>query len=231
MKNNSSTSSVWQIVLNSLKKSLKRAQKFISRFSPTTLQFIQLTVMYFFAVVDLFHSILNNVFALGYVPEALMPFYPFIQFILTSPLFKIWGSPEKVFFMSYVLIDLVLVRSVIKFSKLVKYNMLLLFACLMIQGLVVSYWDVIFHREIATSVAQWAYDGGTLIHTDKTIAVFFFFNTFIIFILGYIYLYLNAINGKFATFPGMEWLTDSVAFWLRIKTPTMRTGMRKKKKN
>ena len=103
MKNNSSTSSVWQIVLSSLKKSLKRAQKFISRFSPTTLQFIQLTVMYFFAVVDLFHSILNNVFALGYVPEALMPFYPFIQFILTSPIFKIWGSPEKVFFMSYVL--------------------------------------------------------------------------------------------------------------------------------
>ena len=56
-------------------------------------------------------------------------------------------------------------------------------------------------------------------------------NTFIIFILGYIYLYLTAINGKFATFPGMEWLTDSVAFWLRIKTPTMRTGTRKKKKN
>jgi hypothetical protein len=26
----------------------------------------------------------------------------------------------------------------------------------------------------------------------------------------------------------MEWLTDSVAFWLRIKTPTMRFGKRKK---
>jgi phage terminase large subunit len=89
MKNNSSTSSVWQIVLSSLKKSLKRAQKFISRFSPTTLQFIQLTVMYFLAVVDLLHSVLNNVFSLGYVPEALMPFYPFIKFILMSRFFNI----------------------------------------------------------------------------------------------------------------------------------------------
>jgi hypothetical protein len=231
MKNNGTPLSVWETVLTTLKKFVKKAQKFISKFSPTTLQFIQLTVMYFLAVVDLLHSVLNNVFSLGYVPEALMPFYPFIKFILMSPIFKIWGSPEKVFFMSYVLIDLVIVRSVIKFSKLVKYNMLLLFACLMLQGLVVSYWDVLFHREIATSVAQWAYDGGTLIHTDKNIAIFFFFNTFIIFILGYLYLYINAINGRFATFPGMEWLTDSVAFWLRIKTPTMRTGTRKKKKN
>jgi hypothetical protein len=231
MKNNLAPLSIWEITLKSLKTLLKKAQKFISKFSPNTLQFIQLTVMYFFAVVDLLHSVLNNVFSLGYLPEALIPFYPFIKFILTSPIFKIWGSPEKVFFMSYVLIELVLVRSVVKFSKLVKYNMLLLFACLMIQGLVVSYWDVLFHREVATSVAQWAYDGGTFIHTDKNIAVFFFLNTFIIFILGYLYLYLKAIGGKFATFSGMEWLTDSVAFWLRIKTPTMRTGNRKDKKN
>jgi hypothetical protein len=231
MKNNLAPLSLWEITLKFLKTLVKKARKFISKFSPSTLQFIQLTVMYFFAVVDLLHSVLNNVFSLGYVPEALMPFYPFIKFILTSPIFKIWGSPEKVFFMSYVLIELVLVRSVVKFSKLVKYNMLLLFACLMIQGLVVSYWDVLFHREVATSVAQWAYDGGTFIHTDKNIAVFFFLNTFIIFILGYLYLYFKAINGKFATFPGMEWLTDSVAFWLRIKTPTMRTGNRKDKKN
>lgn len=231
MKNNLGSLSIWQVLLKFLKKGLKKAQTFFSRFSPRTLQFIQLTFMYFFAIVDLLHSVLNNVFSLGYVPEAVMPFYSFIKFILLSPIFKIWGSPEKVFFMSYVLIELVLVRSVVKFSKLVKYNMLLLFACLMIQGLVVSYWDVLFHREIATGIAQWTYDGGTMIHTDRNIAAFFFLNTFIIFVLGYLYLYIRAIKGEFATFPGMEWLTDSVAFWLRIKTPTMRTGIRKKKKS
>ena len=101
MKNNGTPLSVWQTILTVLKKFVKRSQKFISKFSPTTLQFIQLTFMYFFAMVDLFHSVLNNVFSLGYVPEFIMPFYPFIKFILMSPIFKIWGSPEKVFFMSY----------------------------------------------------------------------------------------------------------------------------------
>jgi hypothetical protein len=68
-----------------------------------------------------------------------------------------------------------------------------------------------------------------LIHTDKQLAITFFLNTFFLFIFTYIYLYIRAISGKFATLPLMEWLTDSVAFWLRIKTPTMRFGRRKKK--
>ena len=38
----------------------------------------------------------------------------------------------------------------------------------------------------------------------------------------------RALQGNFATIPGLTWLTDSVAFWLRIKTPTMRFGKRKK---
>jgi hypothetical protein len=101
---------------------------------------------------------------------------------------------------------------------------------LMIQGLVISYWDVLFHRQIATPVARWAYDQGAIIYTDKNLAIVFFLNTFFLFILTYLYLYFRAINGKFATIPFMEWLTDSVAFWLRIKTPTMRFGKRKKEK-
>ena len=148
---------------------------------------------------------------------------------MQSPIFKIWASPEKVFFLSYVAIEFMIVRSVFKLSKLVKYNILLIFALLMVQGLVISYWDLLFHRQIASPVAKWAYDQGALIYTDKNLAIVFFLNTFIIFIVGYSYLYFRAIKGKFATIPGMEWLTDSVAFWLRIKTPTMRLGKRKKK--
>jgi len=79
-------------------------------------------------------------------------------------------------------------------------------------------------------VAKWAYDQGSLIYTDKSLATIFFLNTFVIFLVGYSYLYIRSIQGKFATIPGMEWLTDSVAFWLRIKTPTMRFGKGKDKK-
>jgi len=52
----------------------------------------------------------------------------------------------------------------------------------------------------------------------------------LLFIGGYLYLFIRAVQGHFATIPGFTWLTDSVAFWLRVKTPTMRFGKRKKDK-
>ena len=233
MSENVTKVSLWESFLKILKKNWKTFQKNFIIFSdknPDLVQAIQLSFIYFFAIVDLLYAILNNVFALGYVPEVLMPFFPIIKSILTSPIFKIWASPEKVFFLSYVVIEFMVVRSVFKFSKLIKYNILLIFSLLMVQGLVISYWDLLFHREITSAVANWAYDGGTFIHTDKTLAIIFFLNTFLIFIVGYAYLFIRACQGHFATIPGLTWLTDSVAFWLRLKTPTMRFGKRKKDK-
>lgn len=224
---NSQNLSLWDNFLNLLKKKLitiKKELKYYTAKYPSTSQYIQLTFIYFFALIDLIYAVLNNVFSLGYIPEILMPVFPLIQAVLLSPIFKIWASPEKVFFLSYVVIEFMVIRSTFKFSKLVKYNILLIFALLMIQGLVISYWDLLFHREIASPVAQWTYDQGSLIYSDKSLAIAFFLNTFMIFLLGYVYLYIRALKGKFATIPGMEWLTDSVAFWLRIKTPTMRFG-------
>jgi hypothetical protein len=150
---------------------------------------------------------------------------------LQSPILKIWASPEKVFFLSYVVIEFMIVRSVLKFSKLVKYNVLLIFALLMIQGLAISYWDLLFNREIINIQSRLTLDQASFLITDANLALTFFYNTFFIFTIVYFYLYLTALTGKFATIPGVEWLTDSVAFWLRIKTPSMRFGKRKKKKD
>jgi hypothetical protein len=229
VKNNSLVTSIWENFLKVFKQFQKKYRNFSLTY-PNTSQTIQLSFIYFFAVVDLLHAVFSNVVSLNYLPEFLSPFFPFIKSILQSPFFKIWGSPEKVFFLSYVVIEFIVVRPIFKFSKLIKYNVLLLFALLMLQGLVISYWDLLFHREIATPVAKWAYDQGSLIYTDKSLATIFFLNTFVIFLVGYSYLYIRSIQGKFATIPGMEWLTDSVAFWLRIKTPTMRFGKGKDKK-
>jgi hypothetical protein len=234
-KNNTTNNlSSWRQFVKRFKKGAKSVKKSLRNFSikyPNVSQIIQLTFIYFFAVVDLLYSVLNNVFSLGYLPELLLPVFPLIKSILQNPILKIWASPEKVFFLSYVVIEFMIVRSTFKFSKLVKYNVLLIFSMLMIQGLAISYWDVLFHRQIATPVAKWAYDQGAIIYTDKNLAIVFFLNTFFVFIFTYMYLYFRAINGKFATIPFMEWLTDSVAFWLRIKTPTMRFGKRKKEKD
>jgi hypothetical protein len=215
-----------KLVFEPIKKSLTL---FNSRY-PNTSQNIQLSFIFFFAIVDLLFSILTNVFALGYVPEVLTGVYPLISAMLQSPILKIWGSPEKVFFMSYFTIEFMVVRSSFKFSKLVRYNILLIFSLLMVQGLLLSYWDLLFHREIAEPVLDWTYEQGKLLTLDRHLAIFIFMNTFFIFIGLYAYLYKQAIDGKFGTIPNMTWLTDSVAFWLRLKTPTMRFGKRKRKK-
>jgi hypothetical protein len=99
----------------------------------------------------------------------------------------------------------------------------------MLQGLMISYWDLLFHREIAAPVAKWSFDQGAIIFTDKSLAVIFFLNTFLVFFCSYAYLYFVAMRGKFFRNPNMTWLTDSISFWLRIKTPTMGFGKRKKK--
>ena len=122
MSNDSFGLSLWQRILKILKTFLINFKTFFSTFNPDVLQIIQLTFIYFFAVVDLLYAVLNNVFSLGYLPEMLLPFFPLIKSILQSPIFQIWGSPEKVFFLSYVVIEFMIVRSVFKFSKLVKYN-------------------------------------------------------------------------------------------------------------
>nr|YP_009545450.1 hypothetical protein [Mallomonas splendens]YP_009545457.1 hypothetical protein [Mallomonas splendens]AYO28604.1 hypothetical protein [Mallomonas splendens]AYO28611.1 hypothetical protein [Mallomonas splendens] len=219
--------SFWEQFLQKVKQRGKSILNFFQSISEkysNISQNIQLTFLYFFAFIDLFYAILNSIFSLGYFPEILKVFFPFIQAILFSPVFQMWASPEKVFFLSYLVIEIMIVRSTFNFSKLVKYNVLLVFALLMLQGLAISYWDLLFHREIATSAAIWAIDKGPLLHIDKSVAVAFFLNTFIVFSLFYLYFYFCALQGKFATIPKMEWLTDSVAFWLHIRTPTMNIG-------
>jgi hypothetical protein len=206
----------------------EKLEKF-DKLYPNTSRIIQLSFIYFFALIDLFHSILNNVLSLSYFPESVNPFLIGIQEILESPFFKIWGSPEKVFLLSYVVLELIITRSVINFGKFIKYNIILVFALLMLQGLVISFWDFVFHREISDAVSNWTYDEGMTVATNKALGVFFYLITFLAFLGFYYYFYSNALKGKLVTIKGFYWITDSVAFWLRIKTPTMRFRGRNKK--
>jgi hypothetical protein len=226
--------SSWRVFVKRGKKIWKSSKRGLRDFStryPIVSQLIQINFIYFFAVVDLLHNILTAVFSLGYMPEILEPVFPLLRAILQNPILKVFASPEKAFVLSYAVIELMIVSPVFNFSKLIKYNVLMIFSLLMIQGVCISYWDVLFHRQIASPVARWAYDGGAIIFTDKQLAISFFFNTFFIFLSLYAYLYYRAINGKFARLgPQLVWLTDSVFFWLRIKTPTMRFGKRKKER-
>lgn len=205
-------------VLSSLSNSLK---KFDKKY-PSTSQNIQLSFIYFFAFVDLTYSTLSNVFSLGFTSQLLEPVMFIIRGILQSPILQVLCNTERIFFLSFVTLEFMVIRSTFNFSKFIKYNILLIFALLMVQGVTISLWDVVFHREITGLASNWTLGYGMFIGTDKFLATFFFFSTFVGFSFIYLHFYLNALNGKIVTIPGLEWVTDSVAFWLRIATPTMR---------
>jgi hypothetical protein len=190
---------------------------------------VQLAFIYFFALIDLFYATLSNIFALHFLPVALQPFGPFLVKILDLSFFQIWGSPEKIFLMSYVVIEFIIIRSTLKLSKFVKYNVLVIFSLLMVQSLLLSFWEFMFHREISDLINFWSYDEGMIFSSNPQLAIIFFLVTFLIFLGIYLFFYKNALKGRISTLPGLTWLTDSVAFWLHIKTPTMKFKGRKKK--
>jgi hypothetical protein len=190
---------------------------------------IQLTFIYFFAFVDLVYSVFTLLIVFGSFPAILEPLTGLLHSILESRFLQLWASPEKVFLISYFVLELLIIRNVFKLSKLVQYNILLIFSVIMLQGLTISFWDALFHRDMGIDIAKWTFDQGTVLHTDKVLAIFFFLFTFVVFTFLYIYFYFKAIQGKFATLPYFEFVTDSVSFWLRIRTSTMKFGKRKKK--
>jgi hypothetical protein len=211
----------------------KSCARYLDKFNqlfPNTSQNIQLTVIYFCAFMDLVHSIGMNLFVLGNIPSILLPAYPVFKAILLNPVLLILTSPEKIFLFSYFAIEIVVINKSFKFSKLVKYNTLLLFSVLMLQGLVINYWDVLLHRQLSSWEARQTLDDTILATLHRPFAISLFFVTFMCFFFLYTYLYSKAIQGKFAILPKFLWITDSVAFWLRIRTPSMGFGKRKKKK-
>ena len=93
----------------------------------------------------------------------------------------------------------------------------------MFQNLIISYWDLLFSRELEIPSIN---TNGILV---KNMTVLFFYLVFVIFLLTYLYCYTRSLKGLFPTFPGYgQKLIDSVAFWLQIKTPNMKFGKDKK---
>jgi hypothetical protein len=232
--NNTNDLSRWQMFVKQVKRIFKQVQKPLLEFTerhPRITQATQLTIIYTYAIMDLSYTVLNNILSLGYTPGFVRPILPYVHILLQSTFFKFWSSPEKIFFLSFLVIEYLVVRTSVKLSKLVKYNLLLVFALLMIQGLVVSYWDLLFHRQVLTKAAQFVVERGGNVYADKQMAISFFLGTLAFFVILYLYFYFASLAGKFGRIPGLEWLTDSVAFWVRIKTPTMRVGKRRKKKD
>jgi len=175
--------------------------------------------MYVIAIIDLVFSILTAIFNFGYFPDFTKPIAPLIKEVLDSPILQVWSSPEKIFLLSYIVIEYMIVHPLFKFPKLIKYNVLLIFALLMIQGLVISYWDLVFAPDITRVVVKEVTEN--VVSLERILANIFFIFTFSLFSFIYCYFYKNAINAKFVSFPGLRLVTNSITFWLQMKSPVV----------
>jgi hypothetical protein len=170
---------------------------------------IQLTFIYFFAFVVMMYSIRT---LLGYFPEILFTIFPFLVPIFEMPAFSFLVSPDKMLFMYMIIDEICINRPFLGFSLLVKFNILLILSLEQTMNLPTMYWDLLFNRELSS-----LYGGGG-VATEKTAAMLFGSVLFFVYSTLYLYSYIQAINGRFPTFPGvLKNFTDSVAFWLQIK--------------
>jgi hypothetical protein len=206
MNKNSKNVSLFSSFTNSIKRFFKAFRKSTSKHK-NTLQRIQLTFIYFFAVVVLTFSIQSYI---GTFPDLIYKLFP-LQQLLNIQFLKIFATPEKTFILYLIILEVLINRSIFKFSLLIKYNVLLIFILEMFQNLLISYWDLLFNREIE-------FVGGGTPVISQEIAIVFFSLLFLFFLLLYLYCYIRSFQGKFPTFPGpLKPMTDSVAFWLQLK--------------
>lgn len=208
----------FQKLINWLTKISKKFRK-TAKTNRRVFEQFQLTFIYFFAVVVLTYTIRNS---LGYFPEMLFRLFPFLVPIFDIQALKILAAPEKTFVLYMLIIEIFLNRSFFNFSVLVKFNVLLIFILEMLQNLLVSYWDILFNRELDVL------NGGVVI--ARTATMFFYFFLFLFFFILYLYSYLSSLKGIFPKFPGvLKSITDSVAFWLQIKL--LKKGKKRKRDN
>jgi hypothetical protein len=207
MTNNNSTNlSFWARFVKRIKKLIKLFQKKTQK-QKNTLQRIQLTFIYFFAIVVLFYSVKGS---LGFFPETLFGFFPFFQQISEIQILKFLATPEKTFLLYLFVLEYLINRSVFNLSLLVKFNILLIFILEMIQNLMISYWDLLFNRDVELFPASTIF--------SKTSAIFFFSIFFVFFFIVYLYSYFRGLKGLYPVLPGfLGSVVESVAFWLQIK--------------
>ena len=206
INNNSLNSSLFKKFNKGIKKLIKFIQN-TSQKNYIIFQRFQLSFIYFFGLVVLIYTINNS---LGFLPDFLFKFFPFLDPILKIQFLKILATPEKTYVLYLLVIELLINRSTFKFSTLIKYNVLMIFILEMLQNLLISYWDLLFTRELEI------FGGNTTV--VKYASMLFFSFLFVCNFGIYFYCYVQSFRGKFPILKGpLSILSNSVAFWLQIK--------------
>lgn len=217
---NSTNTSFWSNFVRTFQKiprlvlqNMSRHRRFHER--------MQLTFIYFFATIVLSYSVQGF---LGGVPEFIFTLFPGFLKVLQNPYIKLLANPEKTFVLYIIILEILMSKASYTFSLLVKFNILLIFLLEMFQGLFIAYWDLFLNREIDFMFPG---SGGTAL---GSLASYLFTLLYIMCLGVYFYSYSRSFFGKFPVFPAYaRFITDSVAFWLQIKTPDSSSKRKSKK--
>jgi hypothetical protein len=213
------------ILFNVLKQSWKLIKKIFYFFRTfgdkhfTASQRIQLSLLYFIAITTLLFSLKRTI---GFIPDILKYSIPFCNQIIQSQTIKYFARPETTFFLYLVVIETGINRPSLGLSGILKFNILLVYVLQMIYNLAISWWDVIFIREVL----------GRKTIIDRLSLYQFLTDLTLFFILLLFYSYICAMRGHYPRYPGiLQNIPDSMAFWLRIKDKKLANRLTKDKNN
>jgi hypothetical protein len=194
----------------------QKSQKFLQDFRKHTRKHkefykkMQLTSIHLCANIVLMANIRN---CLGTWPT-LFSYLPFSKGLIESPLATFLSSPERTFVIYILILQCIVLRPVLRFSIIVKYQILLIFLLEMIENILLCIWDLLFGREldISNPFGVWTEPASYLFITC----------VFCIFFFVYQYIYFQVIQGKFPKFPkALQKIPDSTAFWLKLKKESL----------
>jgi hypothetical protein len=179
------------------------------------LDFFQLNFIYLLALLDLIFNSLQYIIIHDYLiklPKMLS--FTFLK-MFQYKIFMVWHKPQNIYYFSLLIIDLFIIKSIFNFSEIVKYNLLLIFILLMLQSLFLNYWDLLFNSQNLFNNINIS-NTEEFIIPNKILSLIYLFQIFIIFFSIYLFFYINALKQKFIKSKLINWLTNSVAFWLKI---------------
>jgi len=189
--------------LNKLTKNILQIGERHRRF----FEICQLSVIYFLAMFQLLLTCLQMSAS---VPE----FYkslPFFEKLAYSSLGSFFSNPDKVYIFYLLAQELVILRPhIFRFSLIVRYHILYLMTLEFIFYWIITWWDILCNIEEDLIFKP---------KIDKAAASDFFLFLFIIYLLLYVYSYIQAIRRRIPDFPTpiLQKIPDSVAFFLQIK--------------
>ena len=195
--------------------------KLFDSFFPNGRAVIQVSVLYFCCFVELIGDTIRSLMCIQ-MTEFLNDLYPTMLYLLATPLFSLLVTPERTLLISFFILDRVVARNTFNLNKLVRYNITLMYSLLMVRGCIFTVWDLLFNKQPLEAAAEFLWDDGALTDLNVGIAYFLLCIILVGFVGVYSFCYWCAICGKYSVFPApFTVITDSAAFWLRIKTPTM----------